>query len=591
MFQRQLRVCFGEFEMDEHAGELRKEGIKVHLQEQPLQILRILLEHPGEVVMREDLRKRVWPTDTFVDFDHGINNAIKRLREALGDTAETPRFVETLPRRGYRFIANLEPATVVAGARIQSVAVLPLENLSRDPEQEYFADGMKEALITSLAKISALRVISRTTVMHYKGVRRPLPEIAREIGVQVVVEGTVLRSGEKVRISVQLIETSSDTHLWAESYERDLRDILRLQSEISRAVAQEIQAKLTPAEQERLTRSRSVSPEAYELYLRGRHYWNMRNAQGFTKGAEYFLKAISVDPNYAAAYAGLADCSGSSGFWGFTSPAEGCGKAKAAAMKSLEIEETAEAHTSLGWALIHYDFDFVQAEQHFQRAIELNPGYVTAHQWYAHCLGYSYRLDQSLERVKIALDIDPLSLNVNTTYVGVLWFQRKFDYAIDQCERALELSPNFAILRWLLGNLFQAKGMHAEAIAERQWAVEASGRAPFFLAELGDSHAAAGNRAEARRILEELQELSRIKYVMAYWMALVYAGLNETDLAFEWLERAYREKSPMLAFLRIDPRLEPLHQDQRFQHHLSRLKLPGLARELEEIRQKHDRVI
>jgi TolB-like protein/Tfp pilus assembly protein PilF len=577
MFQRQLRVCFGEFEMDEHAGELRKEGIKVRLQEQPLQILRILLEHPGEVVMREDLRKRVWPTDTFVDFDHGINNAIKRLREALGDTAETPRFVETLPRRGYRFIANLEPAKVVAGARIHSVAVLPLENLSRDPEQEYFADGMTEALITSLAKISALRVISRTTVMHYKGVRRPLPEIAREIGVQVVVEGTVLRSGEKVRISVQLIETSSDTHLWAESYERDLRDILRLQSEISRAVAQEIQAKLTPAERERLTRSRSVSPEAYELYLRGRHYWNMRNAQGFTKGAEYFLKAISVDPNYAAAYAGLADCSGSSGFWGFTSPAEGCGKAKAAATKSLEIEETAEAHTSLGWALIHYDFDFVQAEQHFQRSIELNPGYVTAHQWYAHCLGYSYRLDQSLERVKIALDIDPLSLNVNTTYVGVLWFQRKFDYAIDQCKRALELSPNFAILRWLLGNLFQAKGMHAEAIAERQWAVEASGRAPFFLAELGDSHAAAGNRAEACRILEELQELSRSKYVMAYWMALIYAGLKQIDSAFQSLERAYQEKSPALAFLRIDPRLEPLHPDQRFEDHLSRLKLPGLA--------------
>ena len=591
MFRRPLRVRFGQFEMDERTGELCKDGIKVRLQEQPLQILQILLEHPGEVVTREGLRKRIWPSDTFVDFDHGINNAIKRLREALGDTAETPRFVETLPRRGYRFIANLEPAKVGTGPRIQSIAVLPLENLSGDLEQEYFADGMTEALITSLAKISALRVISRTTVMHYKGVRRPLPEIARELGVQVVVEGTVLRSGEKARISVQLIETSSDTHLWVESYERDLRDILRLQSEISRTVAQEIRAKLTPAEQERLTRSRSVSPEAYELYLRGRHYWNMRNAQGFTKGAEYFLKAISVDSNYAAAYAGLADCAGSSGFWGFTSPAEGCGKAKAAAIKSLEIEDTAEAHTSLGWALIHYDFDFVQAEQHFQRAIELNPGYVTAHQWYAHCLGYSYRLDRSLETVKLALDIDPLSLNVNTTYVGVLWFQRKFDYAIDQCQRALELSPNFAILRWLLGNLFQAKGMHAEAIAERQWAVEASGRAPFFLAELGDSHAAAGNRAEACRILEELQEFSKTRYVMAYWMALVYAGLNETDLAFEWLERAYREKSPMLAFLRIDPRLEPLHQDQRFQHHLSRLKLPGLARELEEIRQKHDRVI
>jgi len=577
MFQRPLRVRFREFEMDEHAGELRKDGIKVRLQEQPLQILQILLERPGEVVTRDDLRKRIWPSDTFVDFDHGINNAIKRLREALGDTAETPRFVETLPRRGYRFIAKFEVAKSVMGSPSQSIAVLPLENLSRDPEQEYFADGMTEALITSLAKISALRVISRTTVMHYKGVRRPLPEIARELGVQVVVEGTVLRSGNKVRISVQLIETSSDTHLWAESYERDLRDILQLQSEISQAVAREVQAKLTPAEQERLTRTRAVSPGAYELYLRGRHYWNMRNAHGFAKGAEYFLKAISADPNYAAAYSGLADCSGSSGFWGFASPSEGCGQAKAAAIRSLEIEETAEAHTSLGWALIHYDFDFQRAEQHFQRAIELNPGYVTAHQWYAHCLGYSYRLDRSLERVKLALDIDPLSLNVNTTYVGVLWFQREFDYAIDQCQRALELLPNFAILRWLMGNLFQAKGMHAEAIAERQWAVQASGRAPFFLAELGDSHAAAGNKTEASQILEELQELSKSKYVMAYWMTLIYTGLKQTDRAFQSLERAYQEKSPMLAFLRIDPRLEPLHSDKRFEDHLSRLRLPVLA--------------
>src|SRR5437763_2034567 len=294
-------VRFGAFELDQDAGELRREGTKVRLQEQPLQILQILLEQPGKVILREELRKRVWPSDTFVDFDHGINNAIKRLREALGDVAETPRYIETLPRRGYRFIGITEYPRHGSASAILSLAVLPLENLSRDPEQEYFADGLTEALITSLAKISALRVISRTTVMHYKGVRRPLPDIARELGVQVVVEGTVLRSGEKARISVQLIETSSDTHLWAESYERDLRDILRLQSEISRAVAREIQAKLTPAEQERLTRTRSVSPEAYELYLRGRHYWNMRNAQGFTKGAEYFLKAISVDSNYAAA--------------------------------------------------------------------------------------------------------------------------------------------------------------------------------------------------------------------------------------------------------------------------------------------------
>jgi TolB-like protein/Tfp pilus assembly protein PilF len=570
MFRPPLRVRFGQFEMDERTGELCKDGIKVRLQEQPLQILQILLEHPGELVAREELRRRVWPTDTFVDFDHGINNAIKRLREVLGDTAETPRYIETLPRRGYRFVEKIRSND----HRVRSLAVLPLENLSGDPEQEYFADGLTEALITSLAKISALRVISRRTPMHYKGVHRPLPEIARELGVEIIVEGSVLRSGERVRISAQLIEASTDTHLWAESYERDLRDVLQLQSEIARAVAREIQAKLTPSEQEQLARARSVTPEAYEVYLRGRYQWNRRTADGFRKGAEHFLQAIEIDPNYAAAYAGLADCAGSAGFWGFTSPAQGCGSAKAAACKSLEIEETAEAHTSLGWALIHYDFDFLTAEHHFQRAIELNPGYATAHQWYAHCLGYSYRLDQSLERVRLALDLDPLSLNVNTTYVGVLWFQRKFDRAIEQCQKILELAPNFAILRWLLANLFQAKGLHEQAIAERRWAVEASGGAPLFLAELGDSHAAAGNRSEALRILDQLQELSKTSYVMAYWMALIHANLGERDQALHWLEMSYQERSPTLSFLKIDPRLDALRSDPRFDNHLRRLNLP-----------------
>ena len=570
MFRPPLRVRFGQFEMDERTGELCKDGIKVRLQEQPLQILQILLEHPGELVAREELRRRVWPTDTFVDFDHGINNAIKRLREVLGDTAETPRYIETLPRRGYRFVEKIRSND----HRVRSLAVLPLENLSGDPEQEYFADGLTEALITSLAKISALRVISRRTPMHYKGVHRPLPEIARELGVEIIVEGSVLRSGERVRISAQLIEASTDTHLWAESYQRDLRDVLQLQSEIARAVAREIQAKLTPGEQEQLARARSVTPEAYEVYLRGRYQWNRRTADGFRKGAEHFLQAIEIDPNYAAAYAGLADCAGSAGFWGFTSPAQGCGSAKAAACKSLEIDETAEAHTSLGWALIHYDFDFLTAEHHFQRAIELNPGYATAHQWYAHSLGYSYRLDQSLERVRLALDLDPLSLNVNTTYVGVLWFQRKFDRAIEQCQKILELAPNFAILRWLLANLFQAKGLHEQAIAERRWAVEASGGAPLFLAELGDSYAAAGNRSEALRILDQLQELSKTSYVMAYWMALIHANLGERDQAFHWLEMSYQERSPTLSFLKIDPRLDALRSDPRFDNHLRRLNLP-----------------
>src|SRR5438874_1773690 len=468
MFQRPLHVRFGQFAMDECTGELCKDGIKVRLQEQPLQILQILLEHSGEVVTREELRKRVWPSDTFVDFDHGINNAIKRLREALGDSGETPRYIETLPRRGYRFVQNVESRE----DRIRSLAVLPLENLSHDPEQEYFADGLTEALITSLAKISALRVISRTTAMHYKGVHRPLPEIARELGVEIVVEGSVLRSGERVRISAQLIEASSDTHLWAESYERDLRDVLHLQSEIARAVAAGIQAKLTPREQEQLAKARPVNPEAYEAYLKGRYYWDKRRPDAVKRGAEYFQMAIEKDPTYAAAYAGLADTAGAAGFWGFASPAETYARAKVAARQSLEIEETAEAHTSLGFALLHHDWDFPAAEKEFRRAIELNPNYATAHQWYGHYFGYSGRFDQCLEETTRALRLDPLSLIINTTYAGCFWFWRQWDRALEHCHKAMELDPSFVGLRWMLAKVYEGKGLYAEAMRQRPQAAD-----------------------------------------------------------------------------------------------------------------------
>ena len=348
-------VRFGAYELDQQAGELRKDGVRIRLQEQPLQVLQILLEHPGAVVSREELQRRIWPSDTFVDFDHGINNAIKRLREALGDTAETPHFIETLPRRGYRFIGNPEIATALISTRVQSLVVLPLENLSGNPEQEYFADGLTEALITSLAKMRALRVVSRTTAMHYKGIHRPLPEIARELAVDAVVEGTVLRCGERVRISAQLINARTDAHLWAESYDRDLRDVLELQSQVARAIAREVQVKVSPEERIELARTRPVDPEAYEAYLKGRHHWNKRTSGDLNKAIDYFQHAIEKEPNYAAAHTGLADCAGRAGFWSFASPAEGCGKAKRAALKSLAIEETAETRTSLGWAIMHYD--------------------------------------------------------------------------------------------------------------------------------------------------------------------------------------------------------------------------------------------
>src|SRR4051812_26763866 len=305
------RVRFGQFEIDEKTGELRKDGTKIRLQEQPLQILRILLEHPGEVVAREELRKRVWPTDTFVDFDHGINNAIKRLREALADSADIPKFVETVARRGYRFIERVESTR----CDTEFLAVLPLENLSHDPEQEYFADGLTDSLITQLARISALRVVSRTTAMHYKRIHRPLPEIARELGVSKIVEGTVQRSGGRVRVCAQLVEASTDTHLWADSYERDLRDVLSLQSELARAIVKEVQVKLTPQEQAHLARTDRVDREAYDAYLKGRYYFYQRRGDALRKGVQCFERAIEKDPTYAAAYAGLADCLSLLGWW------------------------------------------------------------------------------------------------------------------------------------------------------------------------------------------------------------------------------------------------------------------------------------
>src|SRR5215468_2916959 len=290
-------VRFGEFELDQEALELRRDGTKIRLQKQPLQVLQILLEQPGKIVPRECLQRRIWPNDTFVDFDHGTNNAIERLRKALGDAAETPQYIETLPRQGYRFIGKIEREA----PRMRSLAVLPLEDLAHDP-QEYFAEGMTEALITTLAKIGELRVVSRTSAMLYKGVRKPLREIAKELGVDAIVEGTVLREGDRVRITAQLIDAFTETHLWADSYERDLGNMLALQSELAQAIAHNIRVKLTPQEKALLEQERPVDPEAYETYLKGRYYWNRRSGEGLGKSVPYFQQAIAKDPTYAAAY-------------------------------------------------------------------------------------------------------------------------------------------------------------------------------------------------------------------------------------------------------------------------------------------------
>jgi len=565
----QAIVRFGAFELDPQAGELRKDGTRVRLQEQPLQILKILLKEPGRVITREDLRNRIWPSDTFVDFDHGINNAVKRMREALGDTAETPRYIETLPRRGYRFIGKIE----CEAPRMRSLAVLPLENLSRDPQQEYFAEGLTEALITTLAKIGELRVISRTSAMLYKGVRKPLREIARELDVDAIVEGTVLRSGHRVRITAQLIDPAKESHLWAESYERNLRDVLDLQSELAQAIAREVRVKLTPQEQAQFAQSRPVEPEAYEAYLKGRYHWNRRSKEGLPKGVECFQEAIAKDPAYAAAYAGLADCLSGLSNYNFVAPEEGCGKAKQLALQALRMDPSlAEAHTSLAWVHTWYDYDFVAAEREFERSIELNPRYATAHQFFGFHLGMMGRFEEAYTEVKRAIRLDPLSSVFQWALGFVYWMARKYDQALEQAGKTLELDPRFTPAHALFTWTYLCKSMPEAAMAAARNAVQCSPGAVMYLANLAESHAAAGDRDEAQNLLDHLLDLSKRQYVTPYFLARIYTRLGRREDAMACLEAAYLERTSSLAFMKVDALLDDLRPDPRFEDLMNRMK-------------------
>lgn len=611
---------FGLFELNVRAGELRKRGLRVPLQGLPIQLLTILLENSGQVVTREDLRTRLWPADTFVDFDHSLHNAIARLREALGEDATNPRFIETLPRRGYRFLVPLSaiaPApimppqavplgpwrlfasavlvlTVLAAllvginspalrsrlfgnptsSRIQSIAVLPLKNLSNDPEQDYFADGVTETLITDLGKVAALRVISRTSVMRYKSTQKPLPEIAKELQVDVLVEGTVARSGDHVRITANLVQASPERHLWAESYERDLRDVLALQGDVASAIAREIQIKLTPQERSRLVSSSAVNPEAYQHYLKGRYFWNRRTQEGLKRAVEHFNEAIALDQKYALAYAGVAECYLPLAYLGYAPSNQALTTAKTAAAKALEIDETvAEAHAALGAAIMFQEWDWAGSEKEFKRAIELNPGYATAHSWYAQHLLAMGRLREGLEESKRAQKLDPFSLIINSGLAHRLYWARQYDQAIEQSQKTIELDPNFALGHWDLGLDYEQTGAPGQAIAEMTKAVSLSESNSLMMAGLGHAYAVSGNRAAALKIARELEKRSHVEYVDPYALALVYAGLAEKDQAFAYLEKAYDQRSPLFSFLSVEQMLDPVRSDPRFQKLVHRVGL------------------
>ena len=645
---------FGAYEFDLRAGELRKHGMRIKLQEQPCQILAILLEHRGEMVTREELQSRLWPRNTFVDFDHSLNTAVMRLREALSDSSENPRFIETLPRRGYRFVAPVEeksaplieshpPQTARLGAsptanpnenpalslaspefpataakksdrvlrprlfsltiflivivlaasfgfrylprpsvavapqgRMTSLVVLPFENLSADKDQAYFADGMTDELIAHLAKIRSLRVISRTSSMEYKGTHKALSQIARDLNVDSVVEGTVLRSGDRVRITAELVQVATDRHLWAETYESQLGDILTLQSHVASAIVNEIRVKLTPEDQVRLATTRPVSTQSYENYLKGRYYWNKRSQEGLTKAIDYFQLAIEKDPNYALAYAGLADCYSiiGSAIVG-TVPASGVApKARAAALKSLELDDTlAEAHTSLATVRFNYDWDWNAAASGFRRAVELNPSYATAYQRNSLYLMSMGRTSESIAEMNRAHDLDPLSISMNFSLGWRLYMAREYDQAIEQLRNTIDMDPAFVLPHLVLGQAYEQKKAYDQAIAELRRATELSLGSPPVLAALARTLAVSGRITEARNLLEQLQ-LSKRQYVSPFYVAIVYAGLGENERALDWLEKAYADRSNAIVFLKVDPQLDTLRSYPRFHELQRKLRLP-----------------
>lgn len=631
-------VRFGPFEADLRAGELRKHGVKLKLVGQPLEVLAMLLECPGQLVTREELHARLWPTDTFVDFDHGLNAAVNKLRDALSDSAEKPTYVETLPRRGYRFIsavdlpnslglklagpempASLESPVVIAESqipsrhrhrrvfvtalvlvvvlavvfglylggvhhrlvgepsvpRIQSIAVLPLENLSKDPEQEYFVDGMTDELITNLAQVSALKVVSRTSAMRYKGAKKSLSEIARELHVDAVVEGTVMRAGDRVRISAQLIEASTDHHLWAASYDRDLRNVLSMQEEVTRAIVSEVRVKLTAQEQARLASTHPINPEAYQLYLKGRYFWYKLKPEAMQKAIEYFQQALEKDPAYAPAYAGLADSYNTLAFFTVFPPREVMPKAKAAAVKALELDDNlAEPHVSLGWAAFTYDRDWPAAGKHLERAVGLNPAYPLAHSYYSLYLRALGRSEEGLMEAKRAQDLDPVSPAILHYVVVQLYLARRFDEAIEQCRKTLELDPSFAPAHGTLGHVYAAKGMYREALAEYEENSALTGGSPVSIAFVGYAHARLGQRSYAFRVLDQLRAASKQRYVPALSFAVVYVGLGEKEQTFLWLEKAFDERTNSLAYLKVQATWDPLRRDPRFADLVRRIGLP-----------------
>jgi TolB-like protein/DNA-binding winged helix-turn-helix (wHTH) protein/Tfp pilus assembly protein PilF len=611
------RVRFGIFDVDLESGEVWKNGIEVRLHEKPFQVLCALLERSGQVVSRKDLQDRLWPGDTLVEFENGLNNAISRLRDALGDSADSPRFIQTVPRRGYRFIAPFEASGAVAqpipvsregampdsarrsrwiiptgavilavfalgvftylyvrSARtpappIDSVAVLPFATATAESPDDYIAFGMTEALIAELSHVDQLKVISQTSILRYKGTRLPLTEIAGQLGVGAIVEGSVVHEGQQVRITVQLIDASTDTHLWTETYRRQADTVLATQRDLAQVIAGEVSRRLTGEEAGVRRSTRAVDPRAHEAYLKGRYFLQRRGETNLERARGYFEEALAVDATYAPPIAGLAD------FYILTDsmgPREAFPKAREYASRAIAADEgLAAGHAALGYAYYYGDWNWEGAEREFKRALELEAGDSLARERYARLLGTLGRFDEAHQQMSRALALDPLSLTVHEA-AAALWFNaRNYDRMIEQANKILELNPQDHRAQEHLAIAHLHLGRYEDARAAAERGRELLPHEPLFMLLSGLVHHRLGRPSPS---LTAFERLSRTTYVPTVFLAIAAAQTGRTERALSLLENAYRERDPYMVLLNVNPWFDPLRGHPRFQELLRAMQFP-----------------
>ena len=566
---------FGDYRLDAHSRMLFKDGDHVPLPAKVGELLVALVQAAGSALTREQLVHRLWP-DTVVE-EGSLTSHISMLRKALGQGPRGPAFIETLPKRGYRFVApvkRLESGAPDSWADRSMLVVLPFENFTAGERYDYFSDGLTEEMITELARLSPERlgVIARTSAMQFKSTAKSTAQIGGELGVSHVLEGSVRRAGERVRITAQLIRVSDESHLWAQSYERGLHDVLEVQAEVARAVAREIQITLTPHEKRRLDpgNTRSINPQAHESYLRGRHFWYRRTEEDIRKSIACFEEALRHDPGFAAAYDGISDAHTMLACRGMTPAVESFHKAKAAARQAVRMQpELGEGYASLAHVRLH-DWDWVDLESEFRRAVELDPGYAIAHYWYAEYLMAMGRTREALGRVQHSWELDPLNSVVNASVGMIRYLAHDYDGALLALRRGLEVDPTHYVSHLRVGLVYLQKNLASKAVEAMRQAVMHSGGSTEALAGLAQAHAVAGDRLVMERIVTELGDGGR-RYVSPYNVARVYGAIDDKHRALEWLERAYREHNPDLIELTREPSFRSLWSDEKFRELVRRI--------------------